>query len=225
MSLKPTSLKIKYPVTMGRTGLQNIENLQIYDMIWGMCHLNRFTGKTDRPISLAAHSLHCWEIANYWQPDNEPLKLYALLHDLPEAYYGDFPGFLKSYLGAEFEYAIKEMDDIVLEQVGLTKKDRIVMHDDLKRVDNNSLAIEAMYGFDKAEPYHWPPMEFLTEDDTLASILMDDAIGSYNSIVSILIGAAEYNETLGNLLDRHSSYNHPRRRAVPPCIGHALQAG
>lgn len=215
-----------YPVTMGRSGLQHIENLQIYDMVWGMVHLNRFTGKTDRPISLAVHSLHCYCIAKLWQPNNYTLQLYALLHDLPEAYYGDFPGFLKSSLGADFEYAIQEMDEIVLSQVGLTQKDRIVLHADLKKIDNTSLAIEAMWGFDKAEHYHWPPMELYDDDDLLIELVENDSVGLYNFIVDELFVQADHNETLRKLLNKHVGYNHPQRVGygrVPPCIGHSLQ--
>lgn len=224
MSQKPSSRKL-YPVTMGRSGLQHIENLQIYDMIWGMVHLNRFTGKTDRPISLAVHSLHCLDISRLWQPDNYKLHLYALLHDLPEAYYGDFPGFLKSYLGADFEYAIQEMDTIILNQVGLTTPERISLHADLKKIDNTSLAIEAMWGFDKAEHYHWPPMELYDDDDMLIEILTNDSVGLYNQITGELEQLADYNETLRKLLDSHHAYSHPRRSTgIPPCIGHSLQA-
>lgn len=201
-----------FPVTMGRTGIQMIENLQIYDMIWGMCNLNRFTGKADRQVSVAAHSLHCYDMARMWQPDNPPLQLYALVHDLPEAYYGDFPGFLKNDLGADFVETLARIDDTILSQLGLSKNVRLALEPDLKRIDNNALTLEAAYAFDAFQPYHWPSTELLTNDITMIETLCAyDSVGMYNFFIDELQIVGQYNETLQDLLHRHRGYSHPRR--------------
>lgn len=200
-----------FPVTMGRSGIQMVENLQIYDMIWGLTHLNRFTGKADRQVNVAIHSLHCHAIAALWQPDNLDLQLYALVHDLPEAYYGDFPGFLKNDLGADFVQTLARIDNLVFNQLGLSKDLRLALEPDLKSIDNNALALEAAYAFDKFEPYHWPSMDIYDNIDLIDDIADHDDIALYNLINTNLEILGEHNEALAKLLHSHRSYSHPVR--------------
>lgn len=211
MNLKAISPKKTWPVTMGRSGIQMIENLQIYDMIWGMCNLNRFTGKSDRQISVANHGIHCFELALIWQPENYNLQLYALTHDLPEAYYGDFPGFLKKHLGADFEDALRSIDVTIFNQLGLSSDLRLALESDLKRIDENALALEAEYAFDKFESYHWPKPDLYAETDIIEFYATDDNLGNYNSICNILETLGKHNEVLQDLLHRHRTYSHPVR--------------
>jgi hypothetical protein len=197
---------------MGRSGIQMVENLQVYDMVWGMCNLNRFTGKSDRQISVAAHSLHCHTIARYWQPDNHELQLYALTHDLPEAYYGDFPGFLKTHLGADFEDALRRIDNVIFDQLGLPSDLRLALESDLKRIDDNALGLEACYAFDAWEPYHWPPVDLYDKTDIIFDIVDGyDTIGVYHLYNTELEKLGETNEVLQDLLHRHRAYSHPVR--------------
>lgn len=203
-----------FPVTMGRSGIQMVENLQIYDMIWGMCHLNRFTGKADRQVSVATHSLHCHAIAALWQPDNLDLQYYALVHDLPEAYYGDFPGFLKNDLGADFVATLARIDDLVFNQLGLSKDVRLALEPDLKSIDNNALALEAAYAFDKFEPYHWPKMDIYDSIDIIEDLNLFDDVGLYNLFTDKLSTLGEHNEVLQDLLHSHRGYSHPVRNGV-----------
>lgn len=189
-----------------------VENLQIYDMVWGMCNLTRFTGKADRQVSVGVHSLHCYDIATIWHPENYPLQLYALTHDLPEAYYGDFPGFLKPELGPDFAAVLARIDDIVLSQLGLSKDVRLALEPDLKRIDHNALALEAQYAFDAFEPYHWPNPDLYTSTDIIEGLLTGlDSISIYNLLIDTLNELGETNEALSQLLHRHRGYSHPRR--------------
>lgn len=223
--MKRTTSKVPdYPVTMGRTGLMNINKIVVGDMVWGMVNLRRFTGKSDRDVTNAVHSRHCYEIAKKWQPENYALQLYCLVHDFPEAYYGDFPGFLKVKLGAEFEYAIKEIDSIILNQLGLEDKTTIVLHDDMKKVDSTALALEACYAFSEFEPYHWPPAELYKSTDIVETLSSGyDSVGMYNLILDGLDDMARYNTTLEALLESQIAYPHPQRNRIGPCVGHAFQ--
>lgn len=201
-----------FPVTMGRSGIQMIENLQVYDMVWGTAHINRFCGKTDRPINVAVHGLHCFLIAQAWQPENYKLQLYALVHDLPEAYYGDFPGFLKGHFGPDFKGVLDDIDEKIFSQLGLPRADRIVLGDDLHRIDSSALTLEAMYGFDKFEPYHWPPLDLYHGTDIVDELITNyDAIGIYNFFNNTLDQMGQHNELLLKTLRRHSNYSHPVR--------------
>lgn len=203
-----------FPVTMGRSGIQMVENLRVYDMIWGMCNLNRFTGKADRQVNVAAHSLHCFAIAKLWQPENTDLHLYALTHDLPEAYYGDFPGFLKPELGPDFVSVLARIDDVVFSQLGLGKDVRLALESDLKRVDCNALALEAEYGFDNFEPYHWPKPDLYDKLDVISQLASFDSVSLYNLIGTELETIGDTNEALSQLLHRNRGQSHPRRDGV-----------
>ena len=191
-----------FPVTMGRSGIQMIEKLNLRDHIWGICNLNRFCGKGDRQVSIGVHSLHCFELARIWQPENTNLQLYALLHDLPEGYYNDIPGFLKKTYGPEFKLVNDEIDEIMLSQSGLPADVRIVNGDNLHRIDYNALTIEASYVFDKFEPYHWPPMDLYDEQDILIELSALSVKSVYNEIISKLETFGETNEVLRNTLYR-----------------------
>lgn len=215
-----------FPSAMARSGLHMVENLQVYDMVWGMAHINRFTGKGDRQVNVLAHCLHCFELALIWQPENHNLQLYALTHDLPEAYYGDFPGFLKPLLGPDFEDVLARIDDCIYPQLGLAKDVRVSLHADLKRIDENALALEAEYAFDKFEPYHWPKPDLYDELDIIKGLTCLDDIALYNLYSEILTDQGKYNEVLRDLLYRHRTYSHPVRvrngGRIPPCSGHAF---
>lgn len=214
---------------MGRSGIQMVENLNLQDHVWGLCNINRFCGKGDRQVSVGVHSLHCYELAKIWQRDNLDLQLFALTHDFSESYYNDVPGFLKKHYGPEFKLVNDEIDEIFYAQLGLARDVRVSLSDDLHRIDNNALAIEASYAFDKYEPYHWPPMDLYDRTDIVSDwVEHSDPVGVYNSILKTLDLFGVDNETLRNTLHRNSSISHPRRvysgRRIPPCSGHAYSA-
>lgn len=72
------------------------------DICHALSHVNRFSGHTRRPYSVAEHSLLVYRLV-----DTGPLQLEALLHDATEAYLGDVPTPVKNlcpcYLDLEYE--------------------------------------------------------------------------------------------------------------------------
>lgn len=205
-------VKRTFPVAMGRHGLSMIENFHVYDMVWGLTHINRFCGKGDRQVSDAAHLWHCYNLTTIWQPENTDLKLYSLVHDFPEAYYNDHPGFLKVHYGPDYKFLNDEMDEIIFSQLGLTKARRIELEHDLKEIDNNALALEAEYAFDKFEAHHWPSPDLYDKIDIISDILEGyDDVGLYNLIINELEGID--NEVLRNTLQRAQPVSHPKRNS------------
>lgn len=68
--------------------------IDIGDIGHALAHINRFTGHTCRPYSVAEHSLHV--SAMLWrQHGRAALALLGLVHDASEAYLGDVSGPLK----------------------------------------------------------------------------------------------------------------------------------
>ena len=208
------SSKFTYPVTMGRSGIQMIETLQVYDLVWGTTGINRFCGMPDRQVSVAIHNAHCFCLASLWQPENEMLKLFALVHDLPEAYYGDIHGDVKKLLGPDAKQVLDDIDDKIFTQLGLSRAARIALGSDLHRIDANALALEAEYAFDKFEPYHWPPADIYNKTDVLVDLIEGyDEVGIYNYTISTLDQLGNKNEHLQELLHRHRGYSHPSRNS------------
>jgi 5'-deoxynucleotidase YfbR-like HD superfamily hydrolase len=68
------------------------EDIDIVDIAHALGNLNRFTGHTRRPYSVAEH---CCMVSNFASPEH---KLEALMHDASEAYLGDVSSPLKSLL-------------------------------------------------------------------------------------------------------------------------------
>lgn len=72
------------------------------DIAHALAHVNRFTGHTSRPYSVAEHSLWVeWLVGDGHVGVTEPsplLRLHALLHDAAEAYVGDLSRPMKEVL-------------------------------------------------------------------------------------------------------------------------------
>ena len=72
------------------------------DIAHALACINRYTGHTRRPYSVAEHSLLCMEIAQYL--DLPPVvQLACLMHDAHEAYTGDCASPAKHALGSSWD--------------------------------------------------------------------------------------------------------------------------
>lgn len=77
------------------------EQICLKDIAQGLSRLPRFTGQLGQFYSIAEHSIRvCAEISDS-RPAN--VKLWALLHDAPEAYLGDIPSPVKTFIPAYIE--------------------------------------------------------------------------------------------------------------------------
>ena len=81
----------------------------IEDIFHALSHINRFTGHTRRPYSVAEHSCRVFDIVEAYDYGPDALR-WALMHDASEAYLGDVSAPLKSLLPAyrELEAAVTE---------------------------------------------------------------------------------------------------------------------
>jgi len=72
------------------------EQISLRDIAQGLSRIPRFTGQIPVLYSIAEHSVRvCAELS-----DDQPahVKLWALLHDAPEAYLGDIPSPIKAFM-------------------------------------------------------------------------------------------------------------------------------
>lgn len=87
-------------------------NIDLGDIAAALAKINRFTGHTSRPYSVAEHSLLCADIAEHL---NLPAyaQLAALMHDAHEAYVGDMTSPAKQVVGHSWH----EFEDTIATQV------------------------------------------------------------------------------------------------------------
>jgi hypothetical protein len=65
------------------------EQVDLADIAHALAQVNRFTGHTRRPYSVAEHSLYVWQVVKEEHYEDHVLQAHALLHDAAEAYVGD----------------------------------------------------------------------------------------------------------------------------------------
>lgn len=66
-----------------------------------LARIPRFGGHTVKPLSVARHSLHVYELVKLREPKRKDCQLWALLHDAHEIVVGDIPRPLKRWLDAK----------------------------------------------------------------------------------------------------------------------------
>jgi 5'-deoxynucleotidase YfbR-like HD superfamily hydrolase len=107
------------------------------------------------------HVAGCLLLAFYLYPESfEKLAVHILAHDLPEVFVGDIPSTTKRYANAGFRDTVKQIEDNILEDLGLPKQKNmeLALQNMLKAVDlldfilwahdqvkmGNSMAIDAL---------------------------------------------------------------------------------
>lgn len=106
----------------------------------------RFTGhfRNEEPLTVAGHTGLCMLISRKLFPDDVPSYLMCLIHDMPEAFYGDHSSPLKRYLGTNLD-SLKKIDGVIIDKLFFFDKKYLPeAHKRSKRVDQISLRIEQM---------------------------------------------------------------------------------
>ena len=116
-----------------------INSYSVATLAHHIAQINRFSGATSRPYSVAEHSLLCADIAREQGLDTEA-QLAALVHDLHEAIIGDISAPMKSTLGAPLLCFERAHQRAMLSALGLrwwTRNAGVV-----KKIDLIALATE-----------------------------------------------------------------------------------
>lgn len=131
------------------------DDINIEDVAHSLALINRFTGHTKFPYSVAQHCYLASIIAN---PEH---KLAALLHDSSEAYVNDVARPVKRLL-PDYQAVEDGIQEVICNKFNVD-----VFHPEVKRVDNIMLVTEARVLCNGegwwAEP-HWPdPADLLID--------------------------------------------------------------
>lgn len=116
----------------------------IPDIAWGLSHTNRFNGQTDKPITVAQHSVN----VSYLVPKEQALA--ALFHDAAEAFIGDITTPLKRVLGEAFERMEAAVEAEIFGKLNLNPYTKEIKHADLV-----CLATERLLLFNKVSNEPW----------------------------------------------------------------------
>ena len=110
------------------------EDIDIVDIAHHLALINRFTGATLEPYSVAEH---CWRASYLVKPEN---ALWALLHDAPEAYISDMSRPLKHHtpVGVIYMEVEKNIMSAVCRKFGLSLEEP----EEVKIADNRMLMTE-----------------------------------------------------------------------------------
>lgn len=135
-------------------------DVDIKDINTSLNHTIRFSGhhKDAKPLTVAQHTDLCLRIAERLFPEAWDIHLAVLIHDWPEAYYGDIATPFKKILGESYREIIRPIDEAVeskywYKDTPITQE----MHEAVKVCDLLSLDFErrsmwkSQYGKDK-----WP---------------------------------------------------------------------
>lgn len=126
------------------------EDVDLESINKALNNIKRFTGhsKLKDPITVAQHTALTMKIADTLYKNDVATYLMCLLHDMPEAYYGDHSSPLKRYLGDNLA-VLKNIDKTLLDTLWFFDKAEITQAiDRMKFCDHISLRAEqiAMWG-------------------------------------------------------------------------------
>lgn len=92
-----------------------VDDVDLSDINDSLNYLYRFTGhhKDRPPLTVAQHTKLTMQIAVYFFPDEKEVEFDCLLHDMPEAYYGDIATPLKKLFGEAYKDYTSSIDSSV----------------------------------------------------------------------------------------------------------------
>jgi hypothetical protein len=95
------------------------DDVDIRDINRSLNYIYRFTGhwRDREPLTVAQHTILTMCIADDMFPGEVDVKFDCLLHDMPEAYYGDIATPLKKVLKTSYREVTNYIDDIVYKKL------------------------------------------------------------------------------------------------------------
>jgi hypothetical protein len=127
------------------------DEVNIKDIARSLSRIIRFNGHSDKPVSVAQHSIQCAYIAKRLLYD-EAMQRFMLLHDASEAYIGDMIRPLKVNM-PDFCEAERKVSSIIVEALNIVP----MQHRLVRYIDNVACAWEKRDMFPSAMPWTGMP--------------------------------------------------------------------
>jgi hypothetical protein len=142
-------------------------DISILDIAHSLALINRYTGHTSRPYSVAEHSLLVAELMQREYGVRDPAALLAgLLHDAAEAYTGDLGSPMKHLLGWKWADDVTPLEAMVADRFGVLEQTR-AWASIIKRCDLMALAMERRDLLPPGGPA-WPQLDGIKVCDWLS---------------------------------------------------------
>lgn len=95
------------------------DDVTLEDINTALNYIYRFSGhhKDAEPLTVAQHTKLVVQLAQELFPNEIDVHFDCLLHDLPEAYYGDVPSPIKKILGTALQDFTKDIDKAVYDKL------------------------------------------------------------------------------------------------------------
>lgn len=91
------------------------EDIDLEDIDRSLNYIYRFTGhwKDKEPLTVAQHTWLVYSLAKEFYPNDKATQFNCILHDMPEAYYGDVATPLKRLFGDAYVKFARDIDSVV----------------------------------------------------------------------------------------------------------------
>lgn len=126
------------------------EEIDIEDIARALAHVNRFTGHTEFPYSVAQHSLLVLEICRHYLTAKRGALFHALMHDASEAYLADIASPFKPELSN-----YRELEGRVTKRINTKYGVRSKWHPEVKWCDWVAVFAEALVLQPNGGPQDW----------------------------------------------------------------------
>lgn len=93
----------------------SVDDISLEDINTSLNYIYRFTGhhKDVPPLTVAQHTKLVMRLSSILFPDELDVKFDCLLHDMPEAYYGDIATPLKRLMKNDYRELANKIDDVI----------------------------------------------------------------------------------------------------------------
>jgi hypothetical protein len=127
------------------------EDILAWDIVWALCHINRYTGACRQPWDVGSHTGLCHMLAIMQRRDIDAnTRLAIMLHDSAEAYLGDMTSHLKSADGMGWFLELEhDMTALILDRFGV----------DRSKVDWDYVRLVDKQAASKEMSYFWPEFD------------------------------------------------------------------
>lgn len=138
-----------------------LDKIDLESLVNSLFNIKRFNGHYDikPPLSVGQHSLLVSGICYDFNRKNYVMQLYALIHDLPEAIYGDMGTHFKRLYGKNVKNVQREIDNQILGKF-MRGSLNSVEEELVKQADLYSLNIERKEMWETFEEDKWPTSIF-----------------------------------------------------------------